>query len=374
MNTDRAALVDEICRSGLLSPAQVTEVRGPLSAAYADAPALAKSLVQRGWLTVFQMNQLLQGGGPALVLGPYCLLDMLGEGAISQVFKARHRDDGRLVALKILRPNLPADDDAARQFGREMAAVQRLSHPHIVQMLDAGHLQRRRYLAAEFLEGTDLRKVLELHGPLPVAQACTYVRQAALGLQHASQRHVVHRDIKPANLFLVSPATANKPLPRGRRAPLPASDAAHLKILDWGLARLLSADEEPGPVPQLSLSDGLRAGMVLGTVDYVAPEQAMNPRAADTRSDLYSLGCTFYHLLTGRQPFPGGPLWKKLLKHQQEEPTPVDQLRPDLPPGLAAVLHKLMAKDPDQRYQTPAAVVLTLAPFCRGPSGAPGAV
>jgi serine/threonine protein kinase len=186
---------------------------------------------------------------------------------------------------------------------------------------------------------------VRLSGALPVAAACEYVRQAALGLHGACQGGLVHRDVKPANLFLVEK---------------PGSETGLIKILDWGLAceRCPRAVDNLGPaeVPQ---------GAIIGTADYLAPEQIRNPGAVDNRADVYSLGCTFFHLLTGRPPFAGGSLVQKLLQHEQVEPPPVRSLRPGVPALVAAVVQKMLAKRPEERYQTPLAVTVLLERFCR---------
>jgi serine/threonine-protein kinase len=365
MPISTAALVEALCQTGLIPPDDVEELTRRAATESSDARALAKQLVQRGWLTVFQINQLLQGAGHDLVVGPYRLLDLLGEGGISQVFKAWDTQRPGHVALKILRADLIADTGSVRQFQREIQAVTSLSHPNVVGTLDSGEVRGRHYFAMEYLEGTDLGRILELSGPLPVAEACSYVRQAALGLQHAHQRNLVHRDIKPANLLLTHVPGDNASRSRSRARPQPPPAEARIKILDWGLARMKRPDPfGEGDMPGL-ISGWVQKGMLLGTADYLPPEQAENAVAVDSRSDLYSLGCTCYHLLTGQPPFPGGSLLQKLLNHETGQPTPVQALRPGLPEGLAAVVHKMMAKRLEDRYQTAAAVAVTLAPFCR---------
>jgi formylglycine-generating enzyme required for sulfatase activity len=195
----------------------------------------------------------------------------------------------------------------------------------------------------EYVEGIDLRKLVKEQGPLPVAVACEYVRQAALGLQHAFEHGLVHRDVKPSNLLL-------QKTPPGQAGAGPV-----VKVLDLGLARL-----EPGGDGDSS-STLTESGAVMGTPDYLAPEQARRSHEVDVRADLYSLGCTLYFLLTGKVPFPGGTLAEKIAHHLMDEPEPVEQLRPEVPPGIAAVVRKLMAKKPDQRYRTPAEVAAVLA-------------
>jgi WD40 repeat protein/tRNA A-37 threonylcarbamoyl transferase component Bud32 len=346
-----AGLIDVIRACRLLEPAQLNDLAGRQEQ-FGDPRALARELLRRGWLTAYQVNQLFRDQGSSLVLGQYVLLERLGEGGMGQVFKARHQRLERAVALKLIRPERLASQDAVQRFQREARAAARLSHPNIVTIYDADEYNGTHFFAMECVEGTDLARLVKERGPLPVAQACEYIRQGALGLQHAHEQGLVHRDIKPGNLFLAF---------RADGSPL-------IKVLDMGLARLSSALEAGSDTDMLTAE-----GAVMGTPDYIAPEQAINSRTVDIRADIYSLGCTLYFLLTGRPPFPGGSLAEKLLKHQQSQPRPVEQLRPEVPAALAGVLRKLMAKRSADRYQTPAEVAAALAPFCHGAvaSGAP---
>jgi serine/threonine protein kinase len=338
-------LVDVLCEHRFLPADHLADLLRHLAQRCRDARGLAKELIRRDWLTVFQINHLFGGRPDDLVVGPYRILDRLGTGGAGTVYKARHVQQDRLVALKMLRCGLDPDPNAVPQFEREIEALRRLTHRHIIRLLDAGEAGGRRYFAMEHLEGTDLGKRVRLSGALPVAAACEYVRQAALGLHGAYQGGLVHRDVKPANLFL-----AEKPGP----------ETGFIKIIDWGLAceRCPQAVDNLGPaeVPQ---------GAILGTADYLAPEQIRNPGAVDNRADVYSLGCTFFHLLTGRPPFPGGSLVQKLFQHEQVEPPPVSALRPEVPAELDAVVQKMLAKRPAERYQTPEAVTVPLERFCR---------
>jgi serine/threonine-protein kinase len=329
--------VQALTRSRLLEPAQLDEVVQSLQTRYADPKALADDLARRRWLTPYQVEQLLRGRGQDLVLGHYVLLDSLGEGGMGQVFKARHRRLERVVALKVIRPERLASPDAVRRFEREARAAARLTHPNIVTIYDADEVNGTHFIAMELIEGIDLDRLVTEHGPLPVGRACVYIKEAALGLQHAHEKGLVHRDIKPANLLV-------------------SYTDSQVKLLDLGLARLDSG-QITGPLTQ--------EGVVMGTLDYLAPEQALDSHKADIRADIYSLGCSLYYLLTGRPPFPGGTVTQKLIWHQQAEPTPVTRLRADVPAAVAAVLRKMLAKRPEERYQTPGEVVLALEPFCR---------
>ncbi len=338
-----AVLVEALHAGQLVSPGQLVELDG-LQGQFPQAQALARELVRRGWLTPFQVNQIAQGRGADLVLGPYVLLERLGQGAMGQVYKARHRLMDRLVAVKVIRAERLGNAQAVSRFQREIQAAAKLSHPHVIIAHDASQAGGMYYLVMEYVEGADLDRLVRQRGPLPAAEACEYVRQAALGLQHAHERGLVHRDVKPSNLLAATDGT--------------------VKVLDLGLARLRHslAEEEAGG--RLT-----REGSAMGTPDYMAPEQALDATTADIRADVYSLGCTLYHLLTGRPPFPGGTLAEKILKHQQAEPEPLEQVRGDLPAGLPAVVRTMMAKRPADRYQTPAAAAAALAPFAHAVAG-----
>jgi serine/threonine-protein kinase len=367
-NDDITAFVGALRQSRLFSPAQLDEVDRDLGSRFNDSQALAWHLLDRGWLTTFQINQLVQGHGEDLRLGHYILLERLGQGAMGRVYKARCAETGLLVALKVLKPDLFANVQAMRQFENEIRVLSQLDHLNIVRTIEAGHEGERCYFSMEYVEGMHLGKVVQHVGPLPVWLACDFACQAALGLQHAHEACVIHRDIKPANLLMVMPRERADRLCADGADALNSLRHAILKILDWGLAGL----KHPA-FPKESSDDSSIHRDQVGTADYIAPEQALDPDAADIRSDLYSLGCTLYHLLTGQPPFPGGSLMQKLLKHQQAEPTPPSKLRSDLPPRLEAILQKLMAKDPADRYQTPAALLATLSTYRTPPTSSGGA-
>ncbi len=266
----------------------------------------------------------------------YRVVATLGTGGMGAVYRAEHRLMDRPVALKVIRGDLLGNAAMVERFRREVKAAARLaSHPNIVAAYDAEQAGETHMLVMEFIEGTDLARLVDRRGPLPVGEACEYVRQAALGLQHACDDGMVHRDIKPQNLMRTT---------RGQ-----------VKILDFGLARFASEAASQG---------GMTAeGMVLGSADYIAPEQIDDPHAADIRADIYSLGCTLYFLLAGRPPFPDGSLIQKLLAHREDTPRPLSELRADVPPELVRVVERMMAKDPARRFQAPEEVARTLAPF-----------
>ncbi len=347
-----------IRRLGLLAPEQVEQVETEVGPHYHDPLDLAHFLVDSHWLTNYQLEALFEGRWDELTIGPYQILGRLGEGGVSDVFKAWDTVKGRVVALKVLRQGLTGHSDALRQFERELDAVTRLNHPNVIKTWDAHQVGAMHYFAMEYVEGTDLKRYIQEHGPLPVDQACDYVRQVALGLQHAHQHGLVHRDIKPANLLLVhgALATTNLTIGTARRPPDP-----QIKILDWGLARVMH-----GPGENSAETDEVEKGLLIGTADYIAPEQASDPSLVDTRADLYSLGCTFYFLLTGQPPFLGNSLMQKLLQHREGPPPSIRLVRSDVPPEVEAVLLRLLAKKPEERIQIPLLLVAALRHFCPG--------
>ncbi|HMF19518.1 MAG TPA: serine/threonine-protein kinase, partial [Gemmataceae bacterium] len=320
-----ASLLVTLREHKLLEGAPEAEI-GALQGQFQDARLLAKELIARGWLTPFQVNQVFQGRAADLLLGSYVLLERIGEGGMGQVFKARNWKLGKVVALKVIRKERLSNSNTIRRFHREMEAAAKLDHVNIVRAYDADQIGDTHFFAMEYIEGTDLSKLVRKQGPMPVETACDAIRQAALGLQHALERGLTHRDIKPANLLV--------------------SDGV-VKILDMGLALLQLDDAEAGTTLT-------HEGAVMGTPDYMAPEQSLDSHNVDIRADLYSLGCTLCFLLTGRVPFPGGTMTEKLLRHQDEVPPPVESLRPEVSTSVGAVVQKLLAKDPDDRFQTPA--------------------
>jgi serine/threonine-protein kinase len=339
--------LDNLRESGLLDPEQ-------LAAAAAAAPevnrgrVLARRLVQKGWLTGFQAAQVLAGRTQGFLLGPYRILDQLGQGGMGRVYKAEHRAMGRIVAIKVLAPHLLKTPKARDLFLREVRALARLVHPNIVTAFDANQEGERHYLVLEYVDGPNLEQLVRDRGPLPVGLACEVIRQVALGLQHAHELGMVHRDIKPANILVQLKSVGDR------------LQLADVKISDFGLARL----HAPGSVEADRAGTIMaRAHTVMGTPDYLSPEQARNMHKVDIRSDLYSLGCTLYHLLTGQVPFPGGTTLEKLVRHGLEEPEPLEKLRSRVPAAVAAIVRRLMAKAPAARFQTPAELAAALKPF-----------
>jgi serine/threonine protein kinase len=272
------------------------------------------------------------------VLGEYELLGPLGAGGMGEVYRARHRRLGKLVALKVLRETRLASAEALARFRREMAAVGQLDHPHLVEAYDAGEQDGIVYLVLKLIDGVDLHRLVQERGPLPVAEACDLVRQAALGLQHLHERSLVHRDIKPSNLMRTPSGT--------------------VKVIDLGLARW----ECTAAADQLTPHN---TGM--GTPDYVAPEQITGPSGVDIRADLYSLGATLFCLLIGKPPFcHREDVLAKLHAHASETPADVRSLRPEVPDAVAALVARLLEKGPEQRFAAPQELADALAPFTRG--------
>jgi serine/threonine protein kinase len=275
------------------------------------------------------------------------------------VYKSRQTASGRIVALKIIRKERLSHPESVRRFRRESQAAARLAHPNIVLVYESDQAGDLHYLSMEFVEGETLQRFVEQQGPLPIALACEWIRQAAQGLQHAHEQMLVHRDIKPSNLMLALPHSLVAE--KKNDAALSAWQNSVLKILDMGVARLY---QDGGSIEE-SLTTLTQDGAVVGTPDYIAPEQLEDAHQADIRADLYSLGCTFYYLLTGRVPFPGGTLIQKMDKQRWETPPSVDQLRRDVPASVAAVVRKLMAKRPADRFQTPTELASALESLSR---------
>jgi hypothetical protein len=287
------------------------------------------------------------GVPPELANHPkFRVLRELGRGGMGVVYEAEQTLMERKVAIKVINAAVLDHPEALARFHAEVKAAAKLNHDNIVRAHDAEQAGSLHLLVMEFVEGLTLAQLVERKGPLPVASACRCAHQAALGLQHAFEQGMVHRDIKPQNLMLT---------PQGR-----------VKVLDFGLARMRS---ERGKGRGLTQADAF-----MGTPDYVAPEQATDARAADTRADVYSLGCTLYFLLTGRPPFVEDTAVKLVLAHIEKEPRPLSEVRPDMPPALSAVVARMLAKDPAQRYQTPVEVARALAPFVKagGKAGTAG--
>jgi putative intracellular protease/amidase/predicted Ser/Thr protein kinase len=283
----------------------------------------------------------------------YRIIKALGSGGMGVVFQAEHRKMERPVALKVIHRDLLDHPSVIERFELEAKAAGKLSHPNIVAVHDADEAEGVHFLVMEYVEGISLAQVVEKRGPLPVLHVCNYIRQAALGLQHAFEKGMVHRDIKPQNLML----TKN----------------GQVKVLDLGLARLARERdkarktklEKSAPASAVGLTE---AGSILGTPDYIAPEQIEDSREVDIRADIYGLGCTMYFLLKGQPPFPTGSHYDKLRKHCKETPEP---LGGDVPAEISAIVVKMMAKNPADRFQTPGELAQALATLAKTPKPQP---
>ena len=273
-------------------------------------------------------NGSFAGGLKGRTLAHFELLGAIGVGGMAAVLRARDKQLDRIVALKILPPDMAADSENIRRFHQEARSAAKLDHENIARVYFCGEDQRLHFIAFEFVEGQNLKAILERRGRIPVPEAVRYMLQIATGLDHAATRGVVHRDIKPSNIIIT---------PTGRA-----------KLVDMGLARSLERPEDQALT---------QSGVTLGTFDYISPEQALEPREADSRSDIYSLGCTFYHMLTGQPPVPEGTAAKKLHHHQHVAPIDPRQLNPEIPDEVAGILMRMMAKDAKDRYQRPAHLV-----------------
>jgi len=311
-------------RSGVLPDAKWREVQGRFvyRTDLDDPLALAHQLIEEGTLTEFQARRLLRGK-KALVIGRYALLDRIGQGALGRVFKARHRLMERVVALKVLSHDGSLSERSVSRFFREMKIVARLDHPNVVRAIDADVHEGWPYIIMEYLEGDDLERHYARRGPLPPNEVIGYMAQAARGLAHAHEKGVIHRDVKPTNLFLVKTGI--------------------LKVLDLGAGELVGMAGQAGNVFDTD------EGIVIGTTDFMSPEQVQG-QAIDARTDLFSLGCTMYRLLTGTYAFPGVTREDRLVKRIRERHVPITDVRPDLSRRLVAIVDRLLAVRPDDRF------------------------
>lgn len=342
-----------LVKSKLLTPAEVDAVRRRWEAdrpdGDGDVEAFVKSISGRkGVITHWQAALLSRGRADGFFVEGYKILEQLGKGQMGGVYKAVHAL-GQLVALKILPASRAKDARLLARFQREARLLTQLDHANVVRAYQVGESSGRSYIAMEFLDGETLDEVLDRRKKLPVPEAVRLVRQALDGLGHLHERRTVHRDVKPSNLMVTPPPS--------KHGPDTTLDAT-LKILDVGLGRELF-EENAGPDDQTATQLTVE-GAVVGTPDYMSPEQAKDARTSDIRSDLYSLGCVLFHLVTGRPVFTETSVTAQLLRHATDPPPP---LPPDSPPGLQAVLDRFLAKNPDDRFQTPDEASAALKPF-----------
>jgi serine/threonine protein kinase len=322
--------------SGLFSPEEIRTIREPLRQSALDGETMAEGLVADGKLTPFQADAVRERRFEELIIGNYHVLDRLGAGAMGTVYKARHKRMKRVVAIKVLSRSVGQSEKLVRRFQREVEAVARLSHPNVVIAHDADEAEVGHFLVMEFVNGRDLASVVQERGPLPIAEAVDCIVQAGRALDYAHGQGIVHRDIKPANLL--------------------RDIHGVVKVADLGLARF----NDPFGQRAEDMSALTQAGSILGTVDFMPPEQAMGLTNIDHRADIYSLGCTLYFLLTGQPPYLGESLVAILLKHQSAPPPSLRGARSDIPAALESIFHRMVAKSPGQRFSSMAEVVEAL--------------
>jgi serine/threonine protein kinase len=302
----------------------------------ADVREASDAMIADGILTNFQAEQFLLGKWRGFTIGKYKLLERVGVGGMGQVFLCEHMFMKRRVAIKVLPPAKAEQPAALGRFYREARAAGSLEHPNIVRTHDIDQDGNLHFIVMEYVDGSNLLEIVKKFGPMNVGRACSYLRQVAGGLDFAFRAGIIHRDVKPGNILIDRKGNA--------------------RVLDMGLARFF---KDQSDMLTVKYDDKI----VLGTADYVAPEQVANSHGVDVRADVYALGATIYFLLAGHPPFPTGTVSQKLLWHRTKEPTPIRQIRPEVSEELAGIVAKMMSKDPGMRYQTPAEVVTALAPF-----------
>lgn len=340
--------------SGLMSAEQLDAFcnRLPETERPQAADELSKQLVEHDVLTEYQADALASEDDRPLVVGDYVIQERVGAGGMGTVYKAQHRRMKRTVALKMVQSQND-DESALRRFEREVEAAGRLSHPNVVAALDARQHEGTDYLIMEYVNGRDLWAVIEKSGPLPVDKAVNYTLQAARGCLHAHQLGIVHRDIKPSNLLVDGDEV--------------------VKILDMGLARLDTGASDPLAPTQANLTG---ENVIMGTLDFVSPEQALNAHRVDHRTDIYSLGCTLYYLLAGKPIYAGETAMEKLIGHREQPVPSLHDVAQDVPAGLEQAYRRMVAKKPDDRFQTMEDVISALEqawePIAAPPRRAPG--
>lgn len=338
--------IDRIRKSGLFTDAHLDRyLRKRVKTTDTHAEPIANEMIRAGLLTSFQAKQILGGRTPDFfIAGKYRILELLGRGGMGSVFLCEHLRMRRLVAVKVLPQECESDPAVLARFEREAQAVAALDHANVVHAYDIDHADGRHFLVMEFIDGIDLQTFVSSHGPMSPSQAAWCVVQTARGLNHAWLAGWVHRDIKPGNLLM--------------------DRAGSVKILDMGLARIF--DSKDANVTSL-----FNENCILGTADYLSPEQAAGSNDSDIRADIYSLGATFYFLLAGRAPFEDGNVSQKLLWHRTLNPMPIRERRPDVPEGMATIMTRMLEKDPRNRYATPGDLAEELLPFCDPPPPPP---
>ncbi|HEV3387330.1 MAG TPA: protein kinase [Gemmata sp.] len=323
----KSGMIDETKLSNYMRQREFTRGLPP------DVRDFAEEMVRDGIMTYFQSEQFLLGKWRGFTIGKYKLLERIGVGGMGQVFLCEHMFMRKRVAIKVLPPAKAEQPAALGRFYREARAAGSLEHSNIVRTHDIDQDGNLHFIVMDYVDGPNLLDVVKKYGQMDLGRAVSYTRQVAVALDYAFRNKIIHRDIKPGNVLIDRKGVA--------------------RILDLGLARFINDHSD-----QLTLKYDDK--IVLGTADYVAPEQVANSHSVDIRADIYAMGATFYFLLAGHPPFPTGTVSQKLLWHRTKEPTAIRSIRPDIPDGLAAIVAKMMAKDPRGRYQTPAQVVAEL--------------
>lgn len=329
--------LDRLEKYKLLEQSKICALRHKLHQKPRSLLYITKKLIAQEWLTPFQVWRILNSQSSQLRLGSYVLLDQLGQGGMCEVFKARHRKLGLIVALKCLRIDDQTEPVLIDRFRRESAILLKLAHHNVVRAFHSREFPSTHFIALEYVDGQNLGTKLREEGPLPVGKACDFIRQAALGLQHAHEHSIIHRDVKPSNLLW-----SNRYEPD------------QIKVSDLGLAKMQDSSH---------LTPLTALGVIPGSADFVAPEQTTSPSSIDNRADIYSLGCTFYTLLTGRPPFPGGTVIDKAMRHRVEMLPYLDHVGP----RVNAVIQQMTAKKPEQRYPTMHEVTIALEKLLSNP-------
>ena len=335
--TPFANLAENVASSGLVTEDELALI---LATANGEVQELTRLLSAKGLLTQFQLKALNENRAASLRIGNYDILDRLGAGGMGTVFKARHRRMKRVVALKVLATNLSKNPIFVKRFQREVETIAALGHPNVVMAYDADEADVGHFLVMEFVNGLDLAACVEREGPFPLAHAVNCILQAARGLAYAHSQGIIHRDVKPHNLL--------------------RDDTDAIKVTDLGLARLNHGTDGPAAGADVTM-----AGGVIGTADYMPPEQAVDSTTIDHRADIYSLGCTLHYLLTGKPPFSGATIMTILVKHRDGEIPVLSAVRPDVPPQLDDLFRRMLAKDPDERVQKMSDVVAELEAIAR---------
>ena len=345
---NRDDFLSKLSEVGVLSKDELASISQSMSVddPNTDPRTLASQLVTEGKLTDYQASALLKGE-PELLIDKYLILDLIDVGGMGMVFKAIHRTMNRVVAVKMISQHMLGSADQVKRFQREVRVAATLEHPNIVRAYDADKSRDVSFLVMEYVRGDNLSKSVRDSGPLSLSLAVDYIRQAAVGLQHAHERGIVHRDIKPGNLLVDSQGT--------------------IKVLDLGLAHIDDSlrhadkqeDDESGR-PYVSRTELTTAGAILGTASFMAPEQSLDAHLVDSRSDVYSLGCTLYFLLTGDTPYSGSTVLKVFVQHREAEIPSLQQKRRDVPDSIESVFKKMVAKKPDDRYQSMSELIVAL--------------